>query len=83
MLDNGIALYQALFYTVFLCTAILRNDVAKLLCDKKIHSGGERRNLIILVLEGIFGCHTRNDKLIRNELRKSIEKRLKRLNCTV
>ena len=56
--------------------------VAKLLCDKKIHSG-ERKILIIMVLEGVFGCHTRNEKLIRNELRRSIEKRLKWLNCTV
>lgn len=57
-------------------------DVAKMLCDEKIHTG-ERKILVILVLDGNFGCQTRNDNMIRNGLRQSIEKKLKWLKCTV
>lgn len=57
-------------------------DVASMLCDEKIHTG-ERKILVILVLDGDFGCQTRNDNMIRNGLRQSIEKKLKWLKCTV
>lgn len=57
-------------------------NVARMLCDEKIHTG-ERKILVILVLDGNFGCETRKDNVIRNELRKSIERKLKWLKCTV
>ena len=57
-------------------------DIARMLCDEKIHTG-ERMIVVILVLDGNFGCQTRNDNMIRNGLRQSIEKKLKWLKCTV
>lgn len=44
---------------------------------------GNRQLLIILFLEGNFGCETRTKKTIMMELEKSIKKKLAWLNCLV
>lgn len=44
---------------------------------------GKKELVVLLLLEGEFGSYTRNDNFVRRELRKSIEKKLKWLNCIV
>lgn len=44
---------------------------------------GSRQLLIILFLEGDFGCETRPKKVIMRELERSIKKKLSWLNCLV
>lgn len=56
--------------------------LAGLLFDGCVRSG-RRRLIVILLLDGEFGCYTRSDNMIRMQLQKSIARKLKWLNCTV
>lgn len=41
------------------------------------------RKVVILFLEGEFGCHTRSKKMIMSELERSMNVKLRWLNCRV
>ena len=56
--------------------------IAGALFDGCVHSG-RRRLIVILLLDGEFGCYTRSDKMIRMRIQNSIARKLKWLNCTV
>ena len=43
----------------------------------------EKRRYVILFLEGEFGCHTRSKKMIMSELERSMNVKLRWLNCRV
>ena len=42
-----------------------------------------KKKYVILFLEGEFGSKTRSKKMIMNELQKSINRKLKWINCSV
>lgn len=46
-------------------------------------SKGKRKNYVILFLEGDFGGHTRSKKMIMSELQRSINTKMRWLNCRV
>lgn len=55
---------------------------ANALCSEDI-GNGRIKLVALLVLDGNFGCKTRDDNMIRKEIQKSIKKKLKWLNCEV
>lgn len=55
---------------------------AKAICSPGVMNHSTVIN-VILVLDGIFACHTRNDNMIRLEIQKSLQKKLKWLKCEV
>lgn len=55
---------------------------AEALCHAAIHTE-ERKIVVILVFDGDFGCATRNDKMIRRELRQKLQQKLQWLNAVV
>lgn len=55
---------------------------AEAICDSGVFNHSTAIN-VILVLDGKFGCHTRNDDMIRLEIQKSLKKKLKWLKCEV
>jgi len=57
-------------------------ELTKMLFADQIYEGN-RKIIAILVLNGKFGCQTRSDKTIRLDIQKSVQKKLKWLNCTV
>lgn len=55
---------------------------AQALFDAKVHQGNRHMN-VILVLDGQFGCRTRSDLTIRQELQNHLKRKLKWLNGEV
>ena len=55
---------------------------AKAICDLSVHEG-KSKIAVVLVLDGDFGCQTRNDRIVRADIQKSLKKKLKWLNAEV
>ncbi len=55
---------------------------AQALCSQEIASG-QRKIVVVLVLDGQFGCASRDDHAIRRRLREELEKKIKWLSATV
>ena len=56
-------------------------DFSNMVLEKYLNY--EKRRYVILFLEGEFGCHTRSKKMIMSELERSMNVKLRWLNCRV
>ena len=57
-------------------------EIQKYLLSDKFNNA-EKKNYVILFLEGDFGGHTRTKKMIMSDLQRSMEGKMRWLNCRV
>lgn len=55
---------------------------ARALCSQEI-ANGQRKIVVVLVLDGKFACASRDEHTIRRRLREELEKKIKWLSATV